>query len=353
MQGETREKIQPLLREARAVALLAHAPMEEAVFLARETLRGLLNERGAFVYVFPESPAEYEKKWSSVRAPVGPTPPRKAALRIAKGRCVIQELRYEERENDFSIVITPKSGTVKKDDIIIEPLLPDIDAVISFSGEERAFALARESLALPQRDRIITIAPDERTMTEKTYELATFIGGDTHDKRGTSALFAALLCETKNFSQHISETALALGATLIAAGADKAYVIRTLAHAPNFMQLVGRALARTVVDETFGSTLTFVTAKDIEKTKHVLAQGLMQALLGEIVAQLRPERFAVLFWQDERSVNILAETRHAALRDSLARRTGVVPEGSRVVVSGFRNFSEAEMKIRGIFRDIL
>lgn len=352
MNAEMRDKIQPLLREARTVALIARAPVEEAVFLARETLRGRLNERGIFVYLFPESPAAYEKKWSGVRAPSGPTPPRKAALRIAKKNCAVQELRYEEREDDFSIIVTPKTGTVKKDDITIEPLLPDIDAAIAFSGEERVIALAGGSLALPGRDRIIVIAPDERTITEKTHELAVVIGPEALGKRDASGLFAALLLETKNFSQHISETALALGSALLASGADNAYIFRTLARSPSFIQLVGRALARTVSDETLGSAMAFVTAKDMEKTGHAPDPELARALLDEAALRLRPERFAVLFWQDNRSVNVLAHSPNPVLRDSFARRLGAVSDGSHVSAGGFRNFSEAEIKIRGILRDI-
>lgn len=352
MNAGVRDKIQPLLREARAVALIARAPVEEAVFLARETLRGRLSERGIFAYLFPESPAAYEKKWSSVCAPSGPTPPRKAALRIAKKNCIVQELRYEEREDDFSIVVTPKTGVVKKDDIAVEPLLPDIDAVIAFSGEDRVIALAGGSLALPGRDRIVVITPDERTITEKAHELAVVIGPETLGKRDASGLFAALLLETKNFSQHVSETALALGSALLASGADSAYVLRTLAHSPNFLQLVGRALARTIFDETLGSAMTFVTAKDIEKTKHAPDPELARALLDEAVLRLRPERFAVLFWQDDQSVNVLAQASNPALRDSLAQRLGAVSNGLHVIAGGFRNFSEAEIKIRGVLRDI-
>lgn len=107
-------------------------------------------------------------------------------------------------------------------------------------------------------------------------------------------------------------------------------------HDLGFTQLLGRALARTRINEPLKSTWTFISAEDLEKTRH---QSSPPSFFHQIIQNIRnllpSQPTAVLLWQDKESVLALINS----------------GDEENKIFGPYKNFSEAEIKIQQILKE--
>lgn len=107
---------------------------------------------------------------------------------------------------------------------------------------------------------------------------------------------------------------------------------------PSFIQIFGRALARTRINENLKSTWTFISSEDLEKTKNKDADDSLFYQIAKNVKKLIPlQPMALVLWQNKDRVWGL-----------------MITEDDRSETFGpYKNFSEAEIKIQQALKEII
>lgn len=107
---------------------------------------------------------------------------------------------------------------------------------------------------------------------------------------------------------------------------------------PSFIQIFGRALARTRINENLKSIWTFISQEDLEKTKNKDADESFFYQIAKNVKKLIPfQPMALVLWQNKNKVWGLM------LREDEDKET----------FGPYKNFSEAEIKIQQALKEII
>jgi hypothetical protein len=363
---ETLEKIQTIFQEAKNFALFSKRHAEDYKLLAKEALKQALSEKNLSVLSLPEDP-DFQKKWVSVIPPQeNGCFPQQTSIRIPKKQYKVKELICEE-DNDFlSLVVTSENAELNKNEIIFEPILTKADAALCFFDPCDADTLGEfeKQLILPSKEKIIFIASGEKTFAEKISQIIKTVFPETLPlPQITTLLFASLITETNNFIRPVSQEVLRFGSELLSLGANKELVKNILNENKtiSFARLLGRALARTHVDENFNTTWTFISQKDLEKTENPYPS---HSFFYDIVRNLRefiPFRaLSLLFWQngpesltsplsgapEGQKVFAMAAADEEKELIPLAQLLGVNLQSKFFTTGPFNNFSEAELRFR-------
>jgi hypothetical protein len=107
---------------------------------------------------------------------------------------------------------------------------------------------------------------------------------------------------------------------------------------PSFIQIFGRALARTRVNEELKSVWTFISQEDLEKTKNKDAdESLFYQIIKNIKKLIPLQPFNLILWQNKKKVwGLLLE------------------ENKETETFGpYKNFSEAEIAIQQTLKEIV
>ncbi len=107
---------------------------------------------------------------------------------------------------------------------------------------------------------------------------------------------------------------------------------------PSFVQLFGRALARTRINEELKSIWTFISQKDLEKTKNKNAdESLFEQIIKNIKKLIPFQPMALVLWQNKNKVwgLMLGE------------------DEEKETFGPYKNFSEAEIKIQQALKEII
>jgi ethanolamine utilization protein EutA (predicted chaperonin) len=107
---------------------------------------------------------------------------------------------------------------------------------------------------------------------------------------------------------------------------------------PSFVQIFGRALARTRINEDLKSTWTFIPSEDLEKTKNKdTSESLFYQIIKNIKKLIPLQPTAIILWQNKNKVWGLM------LREDEEKET----------FGPYKNFSEAEIKIQQALKEII
>ncbi len=374
--NEALEKIQAIFKESKNFALLTKPNSEDYKLLAKEALKIALLEKKLGVFSLPEIP-EFQKKWASALSKEEPVfSPQRTSIRIPKNQYKVKELSYEEDENFLSLIMTSESGGLDKNSIIVEPVLIKADAVFCFFDPNHAEILqkTKTSMILPPKEKIIFLASGEKTFAEKIFQIIKTVFPDfVLSSKVATMLFAALITETNNFVRPINQEMLHFGSELLSAGADKELIKNILNEEKtiSFARLLGRALARTHIDNNLDASWTFLTQEDLKKTENL---NTTPSFFYNIIRNLReliPYRnISLLFWQDNgqtglipANVNPVGPASNSAslggqnilamaVADEeknlipLAQQMGTSLQSKFFVTGPFNNFSEAELRFR-------
>lgn len=107
---------------------------------------------------------------------------------------------------------------------------------------------------------------------------------------------------------------------------------------PSFIQLFGRALARTRINKELKSIWTFISQEDLEKTKNKnIRDSLFEQIIKNIKKLIPLQPTALILWQNKNKVWGL-----------------MLGESEETETFGpYKNFSEAEIAIQRILKEII
>lgn len=354
MNQEVLQKIQTLLAK-KEIGIFAGAEPEEAGYLAKEALKTALLLAGKNITDDNEA-GDLSAKWEEAlmrEIPTKKDAPRILKIKIPK-KNKIAEVSYEENDEYFNFLITPSYGKINPEEIIMENASPKIESAFCFFSDENYLASLKKRHSLPAEEFIAIISPQGRLITEKIAEIIKTLDEKIFkNKTVATLLFACLVLETNNFLERTSKDALNLASQLLEYGADRDKIKKIqFAEAPD-RQLLGRALARTHVDENAGAAWTFLTEQDFEKTHTAPSQTLFIALFKSFL-KISPEQNCHLFlWKENGLVKGLLFAEQEKTLSAIAAKLNRSPKNNMLALPDYGNFTEAEKKIRQLLQATL
>lgn len=221
-------------------------------------------------------------------------------IQIDVKKSPVHELAYDVKDEKLEILLTPKSGEWKTEDVKILPGEDRYEAVIAigFPDRQSLSAAFHEPTDIIHRLPIINLdheaknehwAPinliDIAATSNSEMALNWFQSWDENkiDNQIATALLAGLIANTNSFrSTKVTPQTLEKAAKLITMGADRENIVHGLwrTRQINTLKLWGRALARLEHDRTRGLVWTTLSRQDI------LDSGTTEARLDELVNEL-------------------------------------------------------------------
>ncbi|MDD5438504.1 MAG: hypothetical protein PHC70_05195 [Patescibacteria group bacterium] len=221
-------------------------------------------------------------------------------IRLDVGRSPIHELAYDVKDSKLEILLTPKSGEWRAEDVQIMPGEDRYEAIIAigFPDRQTLNSAFREPTDIIHRLPIINLdhdAKNEHWAPINLINLAATSNAEMAmdwfeewdnkkiDNQIATALLAGLIANTNSFrSPKVTPQTLEKAARLINLGADRENVVHSLwrTRQINTLKLWGRALARLEHDRSRGLVWTTLSRQDI------LDSGTTEARLDELVNEL-------------------------------------------------------------------
>lgn len=347
--------------------VLPATPGLDVIALAHALASGL-RAIGKIVSVFapPLEPAgEKPHALALWNAPAADQEPlREFILSFDLARSPIKELKYERAENRLDIILSP-TGRIRREDVEFRwgELRYDLAIVLGARTAEMTAPSLRSAPELIHEKPILNIdanpsnlrygevnlvpaegadpAESGITLAELISGLLSSLGVPPNDPERSSALFASLVIETGGFRpERTGATAFRLAGELRSQGADPALCRRLAAcHAPGYVQLAGRAIARSRVDSKLDLLWAILTADDFLKT--AVSPAAMEDLPERILAAVPQAGRVALLWQHPDDGMVRPLLRSAGGEDAPAD----MPEAA------FPSFAAAEEHIRRLLTD--
>lgn len=368
------QKALELIEKSEHLALLL--PPDPGIDCAAgaEVLTAALEDKGkavGFVAVAREHPVSLPAVFKKVLNPPGLI--REFVVSLDTASSPVSQLRYEKHEDRIDVILSPKSGPVRKEsfsfrdgniqcDCIVALGIPDIEAIrnapdmrprlpsdapiinIDIASENRRYGEAN------------LVSGDKTSIAEIVWELLR--AGNSWLPAGESAtlLLAGIVAAADSFaSSFVSASAMNAAGQLIGAGASyaKARDLARHAHTLPLLQLASRAAVRSKEDLGSGIAWSFLTAEDFEKTSRTGAD--LNFVLRHLSSLMPPQKARVLLWQDSGGKNIRAMLRADApvLETVLAREPGSFQSPHLALDAQFSSFQEAEERIASLLKDLL
>lgn len=367
------EKIRKFFDNARRFAVVCDKETNEAGLLAKEALGAAIKNTGVSTRFFPERSADFSKKWASFLSDLSENQPTfSTSILIPKSRIEMKEISYTEDSKFVSININSTKEEIAKENVIFKTTPVSVDAVFFFSSngkenidEKLAEELSKKIILPSNDDKIITIAGSadgDEPVSEKVFNILLtidFVDGVNIDRSPvTDLLLASLLVETDNFRRDFSERALNLAASLVKLGASQKTINNVLNdNDPSFVRLIGRAMARSYQSESPKAVWTFVAEQDLEKTGLESSASIFQKIIARIGDFFIDYRFFVLIWRDKEDKNVWGLVSVNQPRGEAIEKLKTIllakQNGEDIIAGPYKNFSEAELKIRDALKDIL
>jgi hypothetical protein len=271
----------------------------------------------------------------------------KIKIKIPKN-IAIEEMRYEEGDDAFSIIISPKSR-LEPSSLSVEKAPYETDGAFSFCDDRTLSEKIDAPVAKPAGDKIIYLVRNERFLSEKIADICG-IWGEPSEEIAT-LIFGVLILETENM-QRAKPGAFALANQLLLNKADHEKITGIVKKEKNLnrARLLGRALARTTIDATLKTAWTFLKADDFEKTKLAPAKTVLLPILRELRLAVPEQILYILCCQTEK-IQTMFWSQNKELLESLAGRLKGHLESFCFFGPQFENFSEAETKIRNLLKE--
>ena len=321
------------------------------IFFAREALRLFLEKSGKNILIFPDLPRYFSEKFAGlIPARQGNDIPFKTSISIPK-LLQVQEVCYEEDENNFSIVISSKSK-IEAINILINELTPETDVVFLLSFDSDVEGL-KEVAHLPPRERHINIVKNHVVFSKKVFDIAENLDiGLAHNPEFVTLLYAALAYETRNFKHEVSEEIFEFAKNLLMLGAAKEKISGILSAAKSipYSHILGRALARTQLDPNTSSSWTFITKKDFEKSAFLNEQFVPEVLVDSIHENIPQVKNSLVLFEEAPGVRCFVYSGDKQVIKNLAQELKQPPEGQYIYSGKFDSFTSAERVMRGLLK---
>ncbi len=348
------DAIKNLLEASPRVLVALEPGAGEAKFLASKALKEILRAAGKNVFLWPEPPRSFSEKFSAILTDEpSPELPQKIKIKIPKS-IPLDELRYEDEGDSFCVIISPKEN-LEPGSIRIEKAPYEMDAAFLFVEEENDFEKTGAPVKNPPREKRVFLTRGPKTFAEKVAEIKTALDPETQiSAASATALLASLFSETEYLRKASGPETFALAGSLISSGADKKAVDLILKRANTLKtaQLLGRALARTTIEEGLKTSWTFLTRKDFEKTGFLPSEENIASLAPEIRAAVTEQQNLILCFETPPGVAVFFESLDARTLNYVAGHFGLETKSPSLLIPPFKNFSEAENKIRQLLKEL-
>ena len=321
---------------------------DETELLAGQTLKKILEEQNKKVFFWPSLPAEFAQKFSAILPAVRNSDlPQKIKIKIPKN-IAIEEMRYEEGNDFFNIIVSPKSW-LEPSNLSIEKAPHETDGAFCFAEDQTFLEKINAPVIKPAKDKIIYVARNERFLSEKIADICAIWGQPS--KETATLILGILILETENM-QRAKPGVFTLANQLLLNQADYEKITEIINKEKSLerARLFGRALARTTVDRALKTAWTFLKAEDFEKTKLAPAQANILSILKRLRLAIEEQILYVICYQTEK-IQTVFWSQNQQLLENLAGRFGGHPESFYFFGPQFENFSEAETKIRNLLRE--
>ena len=368
---EALEKIQAILKEVQTLALFSKKYSDDHKLLAQAALKHALENKKIKVLSLPDN-QEFKKRWGAILPDKSEEQSflKKTSIRIPKSQYKIKELTYEDSDDFLSLIVTSENNELQKNEIAFESVPEKAEAAFCFF-EPSETDLLREfenQLIIPPQEKIIFLTTGaDITFSEKISRIIKTIASDLFSSPQVSTLlFASLITETDNFIRPISQEVLRFGSELLSLGADKEKIkiILNQNKTISLARLLGRALARTHIDEESNASWTFLSQKDLEKTESLNPSPFFLYDIIKHLRELIPFRdISLLFWpaspaggQSGKNIFAMAAADEEKNLLPLINRLDNAKLQSKYLSAGpFNSFSETELLFRKILKgtDIL
>ncbi len=355
----TLDKIKILIETSQSFAILGNTNAEEHEILAKEILEQVMADKKLLFISLPQEANPLREKWSAILKPASQhSLLQKTSIKLPKDKYEIKEISYEEDENHFSLVITSPKNGISKEDLIFQSLPPQIDAVFCLFEDEEKLKSFENRVQLPPLERIVFITPNERTITEKILDIASLFNPALLDLKGMPTLFfAALIRETNNFTEKINKNTLYLASLLLEKGAEREIIlsITDKEKTPFNVQLLGRLMARTYIDEIMNVSWSFINQRDLQKTNAAVASpDFLYELIKKMRNFLPPQKLHVLIWQSLDGIKALVAApadKNEKYLLAFSQKLQVAHQSRFFIAGPFANFSQAEIKLRQTLKE--
>lgn len=354
------DKIKNIIENSESFAILLANNPEEHEFLLSEVLAEALSlqNKPTFVPSAKETNTELKEKWASLlqtRKKI--SFPQRTTIKLPKNNFDIDQVSYKEESDYLSFIITSKDNyEITKESISTEKLPPQADAVFCFFEDETKINDFQNIIKFPGKEKIIFITASEKTLTEKIFGIIKIIDSELISQKTISdLLFASLLAETNGFSFKISKETLRLGGGLLENESQKEDILRILnkENTSSFVQIFGRALARTYTDESLKTSWSFLNYKDFQKTNNTPPSIQLIRKIIKRTKQFVNQSFCALLWQTTAGIMITFTFNRFVDKKyflSLAEKTQTKNQSDFLTVGPFENFSLAETYMREILK---
>lgn len=287
----------------------------------------------------------------------------------------IEEIRYEKNGDTLSVILGAKQNISSKDisiksvddyDLVISLGMPKRETVAAKAGANASqitnvpFLLLSRDTA-QKNDADATLADTEAA---SWCELAWGIISATHDEQKiteavATPLLAGLFSATENLqSPKTTVASAALASLLVKRGAKQELIREHLENKKetplNLMQLWGRALSRSRMDEQNGVLWSFIPAEDFLKTGSTSQN--MPFIFSQMERAVSPKTgFLYIFENPHKNhIRAILKSEDASLLSRAAAfEAGELSQEALLFHKSFMSFAEAEEKLRILLGKIL
>ena len=363
------EKIRKICANAGSFAVVSNNEAAEEVYLAKEALAAAIRNAGLPVHSYPERQKDFAEKWAAILpSGTGASAVFSTSILIPKNKIETKEISYTEDERYVSINISAGKEEISKENVVFKTLPAKVDIIFSFlpfgqeNQDDKLPEEAAKKIIAAEPDNIITLSSSagEETLAEKVFSIINIIesSGDISLKKSPvpDLVLAALMEETDQFQKNIGAETLTLASSLLKLGADKEKIAGIMSDkSPTFARLLGRALARSYQNESLKSIWTFVADQDLEKTGNEPTPALFGKIMKKIKNILEFRPFFVLIWQSKQEVWAMISVSSPDNNESTKKIVSFLSakkENGNLISGPYKNFSEAELKIQTVLKEI-
>lgn len=271
--------------------------------------------------------------------------PEHTLIKIDTEKIPVSELKYEKEGSILKIILESQIN-FDAQKIVVEKEKVPVDLLLLLDPEEKQIEEITKNV--PHKE-IVKITDKEKNISVKVFEILKNLDQEL-SKKFKEALW--ILLENENlFSKNIAaakKEILEMNPSIL-----KISDFKEAAQKSGFWKLLGRALQRSEMEKESGTLWTFVTPEDFEKTSQNENSALQ--MLNEIKKIRMPQNFIAILWQKNKEEGvkaILSGEENFKLRN-LATQLGSAVSSSYFFAGPFKNFSEAEGKIRSEIKKVL
>ena len=285
----------------------------------------------------------------------------------------ISQLRYEHIDNRVDIILSPSSHSILQDstsfrqgniqcDCIIVLGVDDIkqidtailDANPSFFSEIPIIAMdiSQKHTAY---GRINLVDPSLSSLSELTYYFLTSFPHYVIPAENATLLLSGILHHTQNFTLLANANTLLISHELIGLGAknETAHDISRTSTPFSLMPLIGRALARSRMDDRKEIVWSCITQSDFLTTGHLPKDTI------DVLSRMRKEfphtRACVLLWQypDSKEIRVSIAADEELLEDLCEKTHGEYKKTHVELADTHDSFLHAEHAVTALLDEVL